>query len=173
VPDAPTLQGERVTLRPIRTADAPALVSILTEPEVARWWGMQPPHQAADELVADDEAVVCAIEVEGDLVGCIQYYEEEDPDYRHAGMDIFLATAAQDRGLGSEALRLLGRYLVDQRGHHRLVIDPRADNERAIRAYERVGFRRVGLMRRYERGSDGEWHDGLLMDLLAGELVDR
>jgi aminoglycoside 6'-N-acetyltransferase len=29
------------------------------------------------------------------------------------------------------------------------------------------------LMRRYERGSDGEWHDGLLMDLLAGELVDR
>jgi aminoglycoside 6'-N-acetyltransferase len=173
VPDAPTLQGERVTLRPIRTADAPALVSILTEPEVARWWGMQPPHQAADELVADDEAVVCAIEVDGDLVGCIQYYEEEDPDYRHAGMDIFLATAAQDRGLGSEALRLLGRYLVDQRGHHRLVIDPRADNERAIRAYERVGFRRVGLMRRYERGSDGEWHDGLLMDLLAGELVDR
>lgn len=173
MPDAPTLQGERVTLRPIRTADAPALVSILTEPEVARWWGMQPPHQAADELVADDEAVVCAIEVDGDLVGCIQYYEEEDPDYRHAGMDIFLATAAQDRGLGSEALRLLGRYLVDQRGHHRLVIDPRADNERAIRAYERVGFRRVGLMRRYERGSDGEWHDGLLMDLLAGELVDR
>jgi aminoglycoside 6'-N-acetyltransferase len=28
----------------------------------------------------------------------------------------------------------------------------------------------VGVMRAYERGDDGTWHDGLLMDLLAGEL---
>jgi aminoglycoside 6'-N-acetyltransferase len=33
-----------------------------------------------------------------------------------------------------------------------------------------VGFRPVGVMRRYERGPDGVWHDGLLMDMLAGEL---
>ena len=56
------------------------------------------------------------------------------------------------------------------RGHHRLTIDPAADNAKAIRSYERVGFRPVGIMRRYERGLDGTWHDGLLMDLLAGEL---
>jgi L-amino acid N-acyltransferase YncA len=42
--------------------------------------------------------------------------------------------------------------------------------EAAIRAYEKVGFRRVGVMRSYERGPDGSWHDNLLMDLLAGEL---
>ena len=51
-------------------------------------------------------------------------------------------------------------------------IDPAAANERAIRAYERVGFRRVGVMRAYERGPDGTWHDGLLMDLLRDELLD-
>ena len=44
-------------------------------------------------------------------------------------------------------------------------------NERAIRAYERVGFKRVGIMRRYERGVDGEWHDGLLLDLLPEEMT--
>jgi aminoglycoside 6'-N-acetyltransferase len=35
-----------------------------------------------------------------------------------------------------------------------------------------VGIRPIGIRRRYERGLDGSWHDGLLMDLLAGELVD-
>jgi aminoglycoside 6'-N-acetyltransferase len=53
----------------------------------------------------------------------------------------------------------------------RIVIDPAAGNARAIRAYEKVGFRGVGLMREYERGSDGTWHDGLLMELLAREFV--
>ena len=53
----------------------------------------------------------------------------------------------------------------------RLVIDPAADNAAAIASYSKVGFRPVGIMRRYERGSDGSWHDGLLMDLIAEELL--
>jgi len=65
---------------------------------------------------------------------------------------------------------VLARHLFRERGHHRLTIDPALANERAIRAYERVGFRRVGVMREYERGADGSWHDGLLMDLLAREF---
>jgi aminoglycoside 6'-N-acetyltransferase len=67
-------------------------------------------------------------------------------------------------------VRTLARWLFDVRGHHRITIDPAVANERAIRAYERVGFRRVGVMRRYERGADGTWHDGLLLDLLPEEL---
>jgi aminoglycoside 6'-N-acetyltransferase len=51
------------------------------------------------------------------------------------------------------------------------VIDPAASNARAIRSYERVGFRPVGVMRRYERGRDGGWRDGLLMDLLPEDLT--
>ena len=52
------------------------------------------------------------------------------------------------------------------------MIDPAADNSAAIRSYAKVGFRPVGVMRRYELGLDGSWHDGLLMDLLANELID-
>jgi aminoglycoside 6'-N-acetyltransferase len=51
------------------------------------------------------------------------------------------------------------------------VIDPAADNLPAIRAYEKVGFQRVGIMRAYERGADGTFHDCLLMDLLADDLT--
>lgn len=90
--------------------------------------------------------------------------------YRHAGMDIFLTTSRHGRGLAAEAIRLLARYLFEQRGHHRLTIDPAADNVAAIRAYEKAGFRRVCIMRNYERGPDGVWHDGLLMDMLREEF---
>jgi len=85
-------------------------------------------------------------------------------------MDIVLASAFQGRGLGPEALRLVARWLLDERGHHRLTIAPAAANERAIGVYSLIGFKPVGIMREYELGGDGVWRDGLLMDLLAHEL---
>jgi aminoglycoside 6'-N-acetyltransferase len=85
-------------------------------------------------------------------------------------MDLFLAEESRNQGLGREALRLVANHLFERRGHHRLVIDPAAANARAIRAYESIGFRPVGVMRSYERGPDGTFHDGLLLDLLRGEL---
>ena len=165
----PTLRGERVTLRPIEQADRPRMHEILAEPEVRRWWGPGPVEVAVDDLY-DDDAVVFSIELDGATIGFIQYHEESEPDYRHAGIDLSLGREARGRGLGPDAIRTLARYLFDERGHHRLTIDPAAANDRAVRAYERVGFKPVGVMRRYERGHDGEFHDGLLMDMLAGEL---
>ena len=111
------------------------------------------------------------IETNDEAIGLIQYYEENDPNFRHAGIDLAVATAWQNQGYGTEALRLVARYLIDERGHHRLTIDPAVANERAVRAYERVGFRPVGVMRQYALNLDGVWEDGLLMDLLASELA--
>ena len=165
-----TLRGERVTLRPLEASDRSRVVEILKEPEVARWFGTESAEGSADEFISDPEVTGFAIEADGALIGVIGFHEEDTPDYRHAGMDLFLATGSQDQGLGRDALRLLARHLFEERGHHRLVIDPAASNVRAIRAYEAVGFRRVGIMRMYERGPDGTFHDGLLMDLLAEEL---
>ena len=76
--------------------------------------------------------------------------------YRHGGLDIFLAPKFQDRGLGKEVLRLGAKWLIEERGHHRLIIDPAASNARAIAAYESIGFKPVGIMRRYELGPDGD-----------------
>ena len=166
------MRGARILLRPVGPEDADELEEILREPEVFRWWAgyEADAKRVREEIFEDPDAVSYAIEADGELIGLIQYQEENAPDYRHAGIDIFLATAWQGQGLGSEALRVLARHLFDERGHHRLTIDPAAANERAVRAYERVGFRTVGVMREYERGPDGTWHDGLLMDLLAGEF---
>lgn len=165
------LAGREVVLRPLRPGDRGRLVQILAEPSVARWWGTADADRAADDLFDTSEQAAFAIVLQGEVIGSIQFWEEDDPDYRHAGMDLFIATEHQGRGLGADALRTLARYLLEQRGHHRLTIDPALRNERAIHAYEKVGFRRVGVMRSYERGRDGSWHDNLLLDLLKGELT--
>jgi len=170
VPEHPTLTGRRVTLCP---GDAAKLHMILAEPTVARWWGEPDPVTAIEDgLHGDGSSVLLVVEIDGQVAGGIQYHEEEDPMYRHAGIDIYLGGRYQGRGAGREAVALLARFLFERRGHHRITIDPAAANERAIRSYARVGFRPVGVMRQYERGGDGRFHDGLLMDLLRGELAE-
>jgi aminoglycoside 6'-N-acetyltransferase len=168
----PTLRGEQVTLRPIRPDDREALLEVLRDPSVVAIWDTRGAEGSVGEILAGDAGwTPWAIEVDGEFAGSIQASEESDGDYRHAGIDIFLHSRFQGRGIGTDAVRTLARYLIEVRGHHRLTIDPAADNARAIRTYEKVGFKRVGVMRQYERGVDGTFHDGLLMDLLADELT--
>jgi aminoglycoside 6'-N-acetyltransferase len=168
----PTLIGERVTIRPGGEDDVDALLAVLAEPSVARWWGEPESRQEVlEKLTASDEVVLLVVEAGGEVAGGIEYHEEDAPAYRHAGIDVYLADGFQDQGLGAEAVRLLARFLFDVHGHHRLTIDPAVDNVRAVRAYEMVGFRTVGVMREYERGPNGRFHDGLLMELLRDELV--
>ncbi|MCR6484676.1 GNAT family N-acetyltransferase [Amycolatopsis sp. OK19-0408] len=164
-----TLAGDLVTLRPITAEDRDRLREILATPEVARWWG-DPDHET-EGLYDDEEGyTVYAIELGETVVGLIQSCEELDPQYRHAGIDISVHPDFHGRGVGTDAIRALARHLLEA-GHHRLTIDPAAANETAIRVYTKVGFRPVGLLRDYERAPDGTWHDGLLMDLLRGELT--
>ncbi|MBA2537297.1 MAG: GNAT family N-acetyltransferase [Actinobacteria bacterium] len=162
---ADELPGERVILRPLTEQDVSQVVALASDPSVSKWW----PNVTAED-VHEELSLSFAVTLDGEVIGLAQYYEETEPDYRHAGMDLFLGAPWQGRGLGTDTVRTLARYLVRERGHHRLIIDPAAENTLAIRCYERVGFKRVGVMRRYERGPEGKWRDGLLLDLLAEEL---
>lgn len=166
----PVLHGERVTLRPLAEADLDELAAIIAGPSVREWWdtSVDDPERLREGLRNDGSAFV--IEVDGAVAGWLAVNEEDDPDYRSAALDIALAEPYQDRGLGREAVRVAIGWLIRERGHHRFTIDPALANERAIRAYAAVGFRRVGVLRRYERGADGVRHDNLLMELLAEEL---
>jgi aminoglycoside 6'-N-acetyltransferase len=156
------IAGSRVTLRPLEPDDVAPLNAIIAAPEVRRWWGTDPTVEEQDAFT---------IVVDGEIAGWLGWYEETDPDYRHGGLDIFVAPRFHGQGIGREALWLGARWLFD-RGHHRLIIDPAAANERAIAVYASLGFKPVGVMRAYERGPEGDWHDGLLMDLLVDEFID-
>lgn len=165
-----TLEGRRVRLRAPAAGELETLATaIAAGRESSPWWGSD-----ADKVLGwlsdpDDQTLV--VEHGGEAVGIVLVSEERDPDYRSAALDITLLDGFTDRGLGSEALSLAARHLFEDRGHHRVTIDPAVSNARAIAAYEKVGFRPVGVMRRYERAPDGTWRDGLLMDLLPEDLA--
>lgn len=168
------LTGDRVTLRTGRTEDGDALGRVFSCPGVQRWWGTQ----NDDEIIGyvsdrDPEVTVLIVEFGGEVVGLIQFHEEVDPQYRHAGVDLALHDDHQGRGLGPESIRLVIEHLASL-GHHRIVIDPNVENHNAIKAYRRVGFQPVGTMRQYEWSESSQrWTDGLLMELLLSELVHQ
>ncbi len=166
----PVLEGRRVTLRPLRRDDASTLLDLLHQPGVARRWGPYDANRLERDFYDPAWAYTYLILVDGTPAGAIQFHEVPDPDYKSAGVDIALGDEFTDRGHGTEALRTLIAYLIDERGHHRITIDPAVDNDRAIHVYAKVGFKPVGVMREYERQADGTWQDGLLMDLIASEF---
>ena len=163
------LPGEQVVVRDIAADDIADLGAVMACPGVRHWW-WDFDITDLDRKFGDPDAHPLAIEHAGHVVGYIQFAEEASAQYHFAGIDIALHDDHQGHGFGRDAVRTLARYLIETRGHHRLTIDPAVANTRAIRCYERVGFTRVGVMRDYERGADGTWHDGLLMELLAPEL---
>lgn len=168
--DADPIRGARVVLRPVVAEDLAWLQDAASDPSVAGNWDQGDGVGWIADVLDDDEVVPYMVEVGGRPAGYVQWAEEEDPGYRSASIDLFLGAEFQGGGYGRDVVRTLAAWLIGERGHHRIEIDPAAHNARAIRCYESVGFRPIGIARHRERAADGTWHDSLLMDLLADEL---
>jgi aminoglycoside 6'-N-acetyltransferase len=154
-----------IAVEPVRLEHAQRLRELRATPEVVRWW--EPAPDGWPERTREPVEQL-AVLVDGDVAGYVQFSEESDPDYRHADVDIFLGPGHQGRGIGPEALRVVVRDLVEERGHHRITLSTHPANDRAIRCYEKVGFRQVGVLRKAARSSvTGEWQDELLMELVV------
>lgn len=161
--------GDReLSLRPLVAEDAPELLRVHATPGVVRFWGEPEEGFPFDD---EPEQTRLTIVVDGRPAGLIQFWEETTPRYRHATIDLFLDPELHGRGIGTEALRLLCEHLTRERGHHRLTIDPAADNAAAIRCYEKADFRRVGVLRRYEHRGGEDYRDALLMELVVEKTM--
>jgi RimJ/RimL family protein N-acetyltransferase len=149
----------------VAPADTDALRAIRRDPAVVEWWDeLEPDFPLADE----PEVTRLTIHHDGEIAGMVQFGEELEPKYRHASIDIFVTPAHQGRGVCTEAIRLVVDLLLRERGHHRITIDPAAENAAAVRCYSKAGFKPVGIMRLAERDADGKgWHDALMMELVV------
>jgi RimJ/RimL family protein N-acetyltransferase len=163
------IPGERMTLRLPTGADVAPLAGILHESEVSRWWVGYTIERVRAEIVDSGDALV--MEIDGRVAGAIFLYPNEDVEYRHTVIHLFLGADWYRKRYGAEALTLVIGHLASI-GHHRFTLDPNVNNEPAIRSYERLGFRRVGVLREYQLRPEGHWEDGLLMDLVLSDFPD-
>jgi aminoglycoside 6'-N-acetyltransferase len=149
-----------VDLQPLAPEHAEELRRIHLTPEVTAFWGAMDPGFPDDE----PESTRFAILHEGRVAGMVQFGEESEPDFRRAWIDIFVDPALHGQGVGTEAIRRTMRILIDERGHHRITIDPALENGAAIRCYAKAGFKPVGVCHSAWRNPQGEWRDELYME---------
>ncbi len=158
-----------MTLRAPVEADGVPLLGILSEPEVSKWWVGYTAERVRSEILDSDAALV--MEIDGRCAGAIFLYPNDDAEYEHVVIHLFLGADWYRHRYGAEALAIVINHLVGL-GRHRFTLDPNVFNQPAIRSYERLGFRRVGVLRDYQLRPDGHWEDGLLMDLLHSDFPD-
>lgn len=178
----PTLTGLRVALRPIGAEDHQALAEALADPEVMRLTGSA--HSTAETLgreAALDEIALDWYRTRGDAPdrldlaivdlatgGCVG--EAVLNDYNAANSScnfrIMIGPRGRDRGLGTEATRLMVDYGLQRLGLHRIELSVYAFNPRARHVYEKAGFRLEGVARDALRFDD-TWVDAHMMSILA------
>lgn len=113
-------------------------------------------------VLRQDGVTPCLIIYGGRPIGYLQFYSEDESVY---GMDQFIGEVdLWSRGLGTRVVSLMVRYLFRVCGARKVTMDPHADNLRAIRCYEKCGFRKVRLLAQHEL-HEGVYRDCWLMEV--------
>jgi RimJ/RimL family protein N-acetyltransferase len=158
-------------------ADVSALFAIFGDPEVTRYWGFAalPDATAAAALLTDIHAQFRAgtlfqwgVEsAEGELVGTCTL-ARLDPANRRAELGFALGRSFWGRGYMTAALPAVIEFAFSRLGLHRLYADTDPRNTPSIRALERQGFRREGVLREHYL-VQGEPQDAVVYGLLRSE----
>jgi RimJ/RimL family protein N-acetyltransferase len=173
--EKPTLTGERVLLRPVEVADVAVWLDDdaegdrltgshptgLTREQRENWYATRASHVDRLDLAVVDRAT-------GRFTGEV-VLNELDADNQSCNFRIYLFYPQnRDRGLGTEATRLILAHAFETVGLHRVDLEVYEFNPRARRVYEKVGFVYEGTKRQALLW-DGAWIDAHVMSILAGE----
>lgn len=97
------------------------------------------------------------------------YIRDIDREHSKAEYGIFIGEdAARGRGVGTAAARLMLQYCFAEEKLHRIYLRVLADNEQAVRSYEKAGFVREGYLKDDVR-LEGEYRDIVWMAALNRE----
>lgn len=170
------LIGRDVYLRPFESADLPLVQGWANDPEIRALTGEVLPmgEAGASEFME-------RVRTDRDRVWFAVVLKERDKVIGEAGLlRMFHAWRATDltiilgdrsawgRGYGTQAIHLLLDFAFGYLSLHRVSLGVVGFNERALRFYESVGFRREGVQRD-GYFYDGRYHDFIMMSLLAEE----
>lgn len=168
------LQGEVVTLTSLHPADAEQLFAWINDPGLVRQSSSYTPvhyngHKAWFRAVTQQPgAVIFAVRVGERLIGSCQLFDIS-PVHRSAELQIRIGdSAATGRGYGTDAVKTLLRFAAQDAGLHSVWLRVYANNQRAIRCYEKAGLTRCGCLRQ-AAFVDGQWLDTVLMQIVFPE----
>lgn len=171
------ITGEKVALTELRRSDSETLFRWINDPEIVRFNAAYAPvHESGhlawfDRVTTDPGRIVFGIRtpLSERIIGVLQLVDIH-PIHRSAELIIRIGEHAdRGRGLGSEAVRLAIDFGFRHRNLQRVWLRVFADNARAIRAYEKAGMVREGLLRR-ACYIDGRWRDEVIMAALAERI---
>lgn len=168
------LTGDKIALTELRRSDSETLFAWINDPDIVRFNApYSPVHEPGhlawfDRVTTDASRIVFGIRMlqEDRIVGVLQLVDLH-PVHRSAELIIRIGSDAdRGRGAGSEAVALAIHFGFRHRNLQRIWLRVFADNPRAIRAYEKAGMVREGLLRR-ACYIDGAWRDEVVMAVLA------
>ncbi len=174
------IEGERVRLRKLEKADLPLLHRWLNDQDLMAWARFSPDHMVSlaalekeyeRELAGEDRDRTTYMIEEKDTGKPIGWCTVRTWDRKHVNANVGIGLGEKEEwgtGYGTEAMGLLLTILFDHQGWHRAELWTLAENERAIRSFEKCGFRREGLEKE-STYSDGRYRDIVLMGLLKSE----
>jgi [ribosomal protein S5]-alanine N-acetyltransferase len=181
-PRFPVLATARLELRAPTRADAGQLFEVFSDPEVMRYWSTVPMRSTAEAetMVANSQEhvaagtgfrwAVCRRE-DARVMGTISIFHFDEQNDR-AEIGYALGRAFWGRGFMHEALTALVGFAFGDMDLRRLEADTDPRNAASIRALERLGFVREGLLR--ERWVvAGVVSDSLLLGLLRSDWIAR
>ncbi len=168
------LQGKRVVLRAIEPEDLPQYVRWFADTDMLKYFGFYYPMNLAQETDwyegqnQDADRINFAVDHEDQHIGGCGF-ASLDRRNRNGEVGLFIGEKSLwGQGLGQDILTTLVEYGFDYLNLHRLFLRVFAENARAVRAYEKVGFLHEGRFRDAE-WRHGRWHDMLFMSVLSHE----
>ncbi|HXW83611.1 MAG TPA: GNAT family protein [Candidatus Binataceae bacterium] len=175
------MEGKLVRLRAYERTDVDALMRLVNDEELKRYFGVDEPLKYPLSRFQEEKWVEYAMANSGpdrifaietlatrEFIGQIALHQIHWID-RRANLSIqILDKTFWSKGYGTDALLILERLVFDKLGLHRLALRCAAENARAIRCYEKCGFRQEGVMRG-DRLLDGRRADSLMMSILEPE----
>jgi aminoglycoside 2''-phosphotransferase len=176
------IKEKEISLRLLNEQDKNLLLKWLTDERVLNFWEGKSAVFDLDRITEDFygednvEVIRTIIEYQGQPIGYCQMYKLDKEllnEYEYPltnkivyGIDQFIGEPEYwNKGIGTKFMRLVLQYLTNSKGAEIVILDPHADNPRAIRCYEKVGFKKIKFLQKHEL-HDGEMVDCYLMEYI-------
>jgi RimJ/RimL family protein N-acetyltransferase len=182
LPSPPVLTDGVVTVRAFRPQDAPAVAKACDDPVSAHFLPMPSPYTLEDgRTYVEDicpagwangtEANFAVVDAQtGELLGDVGLKVPFRHPLRYGEVGYWTAPWARGQGVASRATALVARWGLQELDLHRVELLADVENTASLRAAEKAGFRREGLMRAARPDRHGAPHDMVLLSLVADDL---